>query len=72
MIQREIAPTITVEAAMASPNPVTADNSSPTEEDNSETLREKFMKLISGDPQFREARKSGKAFVIGGAVPKTP
>jgi hypothetical protein len=51
---------------MASPNPVTAEeNSSPTEE-ASETLREKFMKEISGDPRFKEAKQSGKAFVIGG------
>jgi hypothetical protein len=55
-------------------NPVTAEeNTSPTEEDNSETLRERFMKQISGDPQFQEAEKSGKAYVIGGAkLPKTP
>ena len=29
-----------------------------------ETLREKFMKKIAGDPQFQEAKKSGQAFVI--------
>jgi hypothetical protein len=41
---------------------------SPTEAptESSETLREAFMKAISGSPQFREASKSGKAFVIVG------
>ena len=36
---------------------------------NSETLREQFVKTISKDRQFQEAKKSGKAFVIGGAKP---
>lgn len=31
---------------------------------NSETLREQFMKAISKDRQFQEAKKSGKAFII--------
>ena len=59
---------------MASPNPVTAEeNSAPTEEDSGETLCEKFEKLISGDPRFQEAKKSGRAYVIGGSkLPKTP
>jgi hypothetical protein len=41
---------------------------SPTEAptERSETLREAFMRQISNDPQFREASKSGKAFVIVG------
>jgi hypothetical protein len=34
---------------------------------SSETLREAFMRHISNHPQFREAKKSGKAFVIVGA-----
>ena len=44
---------------------------SPTQEatENSETACEVFMKLISGDPQFRPAKPSGKAFVVGGAKP---
>jgi hypothetical protein len=37
--------------------------------ENGETLPEAFMKAISGNPQFQEAQKSGKAFVIGGAKP---
>lgn len=53
--------------AAKSPTGTAAENSSPNDEDNSETLREAFMKQISGDPQFREAKKSGKAYVIGGA-----
>ena len=32
-----------------------------------ETLREKFMKKIAKNPRFKEAEKSGKAFVIVGA-----
>jgi hypothetical protein len=28
-----------------------------------------FTKIISGDPTFQEARKSGQAFVIVGAKP---
>ena len=32
-----------------------------------ETLREKFMKKIVENPRFKEAEKSGKAFVIVGA-----
>ena len=56
-----------------SPTDTAAENSSPTEEESSETLREAFMKAISGNPQFREAKKSGRAFVNGGAKPpKTP
>jgi hypothetical protein len=34
-----------------------------------ETLREVFMKAISGNPQFREAGKSGEAVVIVGNRP---
>jgi hypothetical protein len=46
---------------------------SPTEEDQSgETLCEAFTRLTSGNPQFREAKKSGKAFVIVGARPSKP
>jgi hypothetical protein len=59
---------------MASPNPVTAEeNSSPTEEADSETLLEAFTKAVSGNPRFQEAKKSGRAYVIG-AKPsaKTP
>ena len=36
---------------------------------NSETLREQFVKAVSKDRQFQEAKKSGKAFVIGGRRP---
>jgi hypothetical protein len=51
-----------------------AENSSvtPREEDqteSSETMREAFMKAISGNPRFIPAKPSGKAFVIGGAKP---
>lgn len=46
---------------------------SPTEEDQSgETLCEAFTRLTSGNPQFREAKKSAKAFVIVGARPSKP
>ena len=37
----------------------------PPQQDDGE-LREAFMRHISNDPQFREASKSGKAFVIVG------
>jgi hypothetical protein len=37
--------------------------------ENSETLPEAFMKAISGNPRFQEAKKSGKAFIIGGKAP---
>jgi hypothetical protein len=50
--------------AAKSPTGTAEENSSPTAEENSETLREAFY----GDRQFREARKS-KAFVIVGAKP---
>jgi hypothetical protein len=54
-----------------SPTSTAAESSSaPTDEDNSATLREIFEKLISGDPRFKEAEKSGEAFVIGGAKPR--
>ena len=36
---------------------------------SNETLREKFMKKISGDPRFIPAKPSGKEFVIVGAKP---
>jgi hypothetical protein len=36
---------------------------------NKETAHERFMKLIAGDPQFVEAPRSGKGFVIGGHKP---
>jgi hypothetical protein len=32
-------------------------------------LREEFLRAIANNPQFQEAEKSGKAFVIGGAKP---
>jgi hypothetical protein len=31
------------------------------------TAREAFMKELSQNPRFKEAGKSGEAFVIGGA-----
>jgi hypothetical protein len=40
------------------------------EAESSETVREAFMKQIANDPRFREARKSGKAFVIVGQEPQ--
>ncbi len=36
------------------------------------TVHEAFMKAISGNPRFRPAKPSGKAFVIGGAKPLQP
>jgi hypothetical protein len=47
----------------------TAEENSPTEAAD-ETLLEAFEKIISGDPRFQEAKKSGRAFVIGGAQPR--
>jgi hypothetical protein len=58
---------------MATKSPTDTAEETPNDEDNSETLREAFMKQISGDPRFKEAKKSGEAYVIGGAkLPKTP
>ena len=51
-----------------SPTSTTAEDPSPTEAAD-ETLIEAFMKVISGNRQFKEARKSGKAFVIGAKPP---
>lgn len=42
-----------------------AENSSETE--SGETVREAFEKAIAGNPRFKEASKSGKAFVVTGA-----
>jgi hypothetical protein len=48
------------------PTSTTAEHpSAPNDEADNETLREVFEKLISGDPQFREAKKSGRAYLIG-------
>jgi hypothetical protein len=33
------------------------------------TAREKFLRQTSGKPQFQEANKSGKVFVIAGVKP---
>jgi hypothetical protein len=60
--------------AAKSPSDTDAANSSatsPTLEatESSETVVEAFMKRISGNPRFREARKSGRAFVIAGQRP---
>ena len=38
-------------------------------DENGETVREKFMKAVSGNPRFILAKPSGKAFVIGGMRP---
>jgi hypothetical protein len=58
-------------AKAKSPTSTAAENSSaPTEEADNETLREAFMKQISGDPRFKEAKKSGKAYVVIGAKPR--
>jgi hypothetical protein len=38
--------------------------------DQTASVREVFMNLISGNPRFIEAKKSGKAFVIGGQRPR--
>jgi len=35
----------------------------------SETAREKFMRAISGNPRFQEAKPSGRGFTIVGAKP---
>jgi hypothetical protein len=61
-------------AAKSPTGPAEENSSAPTEEDNSATLREAFTKAISGNPQFQEARKPGRAFVIGAkpSLPKTP
>jgi hypothetical protein len=32
-----------------------------------ETVRERFLKLIAGNPRWRPAPKSDKGYVIGGA-----
>jgi hypothetical protein len=34
------------------------------------TVREKFLKAISGNPRWQAATKSGRAFVIVGAKPE--
>jgi hypothetical protein len=44
----------------------------PDQTANSETLREAFIKRISGKPRFQEAKKSGKAYVIAGQRPSPP
>jgi hypothetical protein len=55
-----------------SPNKKGAENSSAShstsqdQTESSETPLDEFMKLISDDPQFEEAKPSGKGFVIGG------
>jgi len=43
--------------------PVTEEEKLETDE---VTLREAFMKAISGNPRFQEAKKSSSAFVIAG------
>jgi hypothetical protein len=47
--------------------PSSAPESNSVSTESSETMRERFMKKISGDPRFILAKPSGKAFVIGGA-----
>jgi hypothetical protein len=49
-----------------------ATSPTPDQTENSETVREAFMRHISGNPRFQEAKPSGKAFVIGGARPSKP
>lgn len=39
-------------------------------EPNEETAHELFMRLTLNDPQFIQAKPTGKAFVIGGMKPK--
>lgn len=46
-------------------------NSEQDQAESSETVREIFMRLISGNPNFVLAKPSGKAFVIGGARPSS-
>jgi len=36
---------------------------------SNETIRERFMKRISGNPLWQEAEESGTGYVIGGAQP---
>jgi hypothetical protein len=47
----------------------TKDASVTSQKRRSATVRERFMKRISGNPRFLEAKKSGKAFVIVGTKP---
>jgi hypothetical protein len=52
-----------------SPTEPASDHSPPADQTASnETLPEQFLKLVSGDPQFREVAPSGKAFAIIGAT----
>ena len=51
---------------------VAATSPTPDQTESSETLREAFMKRISGNPRFQEAKESGKAFVITGHRPSPP
>jgi hypothetical protein len=37
-----------------------------------ETQRERFTRLVSGNPRFKEVKPSGKAFIIVGAKPSRP
>jgi hypothetical protein len=37
-----------------------------------ETRRERFTRLVSGNPRFKEAKPTGKAFMILGAKPLRP
>ena len=41
-----------------------ATNSEPEATENSETVREAFMKKISGNPNFILAKPSGRAFML--------
>jgi hypothetical protein len=47
----------------------TQQNATEDEAKQEPTVRELFMKAISGNPRFKEAPKSGKGFVIVGAKP---
>jgi hypothetical protein len=44
-------------------------DSTDQDDDRDETALEAFMKLVSGDPQFVEAKSSGEAITILGARP---
>jgi hypothetical protein len=63
---RSQCPAVNFMAAQSPTGTAEENSSASTEEDNSETLLEAFTKAISGNPQFKEARKSGKAYVIAG------
>ena len=55
-------------SSTAAPNP-SATRKAPAPPESKETVRERYTRILSTNPRWHEAPKSGTTFIIGGVRP---